>query len=246
MVCIRRWRPPMAFVRNDPSLEEPLKIIEAARVQRRFWRKVTVADLQLISIEGLSQAAADIAEQFERRHRQVTSKGWQRWCRVSVAAGGSAVIRWAKRPEKELPIQKLEAPPSKICRVQKEWSDIWGCTPPAEFQLTQLPTECTTVEESIPVRITSKGIERLCARRGSPQGADGTPEGSLNPCPRCAWARQSDTTGVKICARGSVKAFYRPFILTRYVRRQGPSRLTLRLALMGGDRVTLAYSAMVP
>ena len=82
LVSIRRWRPPMAFIKADPPLENPKLIVDAVRAQRNFWRNFKVADLPLVQFETLSDTAAALASQFEKRHRLLSSKGWQRWCRT--------------------------------------------------------------------------------------------------------------------------------------------------------------------
>ena len=174
---LRRWRPPTAFISEDPLLGNLQLIIEAARKQRRFWKKIAVSDLQLVQFEALSTAAAGIAAQFERRHRLIPSKGWQRWCRTSVIAGSSALIKWAQRPETELPMQKLEAPETKLQRVQQQCKTVWGYTQPTSIGLHQLPMEWTNREEEVvTTRITSKGVEEICARGSRALDAGGTPD----------------------------------------------------------------------
>ena len=124
-----------------------------------------VADLPLSQFEALSTAAADIAAQFEKRHRIITSKGWQRWCRTSVIAGSSALIKWAKRPETELPLMQFEAQETKLQRVQQEWQTIWGYTPPVTIGLDKIPTtSSSSATDDSPIRVTSKGVEKLCTR----------------------------------------------------------------------------------
>ena len=114
LVALRRWRPPMLYMHSDSPPADAVSIQLAARTQRRFWRRVRPADLQYVDVEPLRLAAESIANQLDRRHQQIHSRGWQRWCRTSVTHGGSAVIQWVKRPETELQSDDMLAPTPKL------------------------------------------------------------------------------------------------------------------------------------
>ena len=131
LVSLRKWRPPIVIQHADSTLATALKLKEAARHQRRFWRQLKPDDIDYIELQPLIEAAQGIAEALEKRYKEQSSKAWARWCQSSLATGGKAVIRWMKAPERGLQAPCYEAPGRKLDRITEEWQGIWGVPPAA-------------------------------------------------------------------------------------------------------------------
>ena len=74
----------------------------------------------------MSVAAHSIAEQLEKRYKEVASRSWESWCQSSITKGGRKIIQWIAQPEKHPQAARQEAPATKIQRIQKEWLRILG------------------------------------------------------------------------------------------------------------------------
>ena len=56
LISVRRWRPPMLFLRSDSLPEDASHIRTAARMQRSFWRRCRLTDLAFVDVVPLRQA----------------------------------------------------------------------------------------------------------------------------------------------------------------------------------------------
>ena len=158
----------MGMIRALDDATQFVTVVEAVRAQRRYWRSIRLTELDLVDFEALQHAATAVAQQLEKRFQYTASKGWQRWCKNSLANGASSIIQWSKRPERELEVAALEAPQAKLSRIQGEWMTIWGDTADVTAPLEAIQSECTPPPPMVPpTRSTSHGVEVLHTPRWS-------------------------------------------------------------------------------
>ncbi len=73
---------------------QQLDLEAAVQAQRRYWRRVRPADVDVFDFSSLSEAATYIAEALDGHFREVRSHSWKMWCQSSITAGGGKLIKW--------------------------------------------------------------------------------------------------------------------------------------------------------
>ena len=94
----------MLVTQADATTSAALKLQDAARMQRRYWKHLRPEDVDYIDLQPMIDAATEIAEVLEQRYRDQKSKAWERWCQSSLATGGRQVVRWIKATEGSKPL----------------------------------------------------------------------------------------------------------------------------------------------